>query len=668
MKTKLILALTAVGFILLLSFSTAAAQNSARPLRQLARSGFFIGAAVQTNLLSNEAIYRDTFVREFNLLVPENGMRFSFIHPQPDRYNFTQADTLVSFAEQHGMEVAGRVGIWHQGLPDWLQNGNFTRDQLIAVMRDHITTIMTRYKGRIKRWDIVNEALWGNGLRATNNIWYRVIGPEYIDLAFQFAHAADPDAILYINDYGTEGMNAKSDGMYNIVKSMRERGIPVHGVGMQMHVTVSYYPNPEDVRRNIERLGALGVEVQITEMDVRINEGTGTTEERFIKQAEIYQRMLEACLSQSACTGFVTWGFTDKYTWITAWKGKQDWPLPLDANYQPKPAYRALQQTMAAFSQPIQPPVMPTPITQPTQPSIVVEYLPDPSATNRLRVNFRLYNVQGLYGMETRCATPGGILQGLSRSDGEGFNSGNSFFVDQGYNASRSEWVIAASRLMPAAPISGNALAYAITYQLVGSGTPSVNCAVRAVDRNGRDLALPVVNGTLSGSAPAIVEPPVINPPVLIELPEQFSTVAGVVSYQNRHDNSGITVELLSADYTPLAQLTTTATGVYLFTDVPSGSYILRASAPGHLGVLRDVQIAGDGEIIDLDTDTLVAGDTDNNGRIDLLDASFIGANFNLQSPPAPATVDLNFDNQINISDLVLVGTNFGMIMPAMPQ
>ncbi|MBL8162333.1 MAG: endo-1,4-beta-xylanase [Anaerolineae bacterium] len=668
MKTRLILTLITIGFLFLLSFSNTLAQNSLKPLRQMVRPGFFIGTAVQTNLLSNEAAYRDTFVREFNMLVPENGMRFSFVHPQPNQYNFTQADTLVNFAEQHGMEVAGRVGIWHLGLPDWIAKGSFTRDQLIGIMRDHITTIMTRYKGRIKRWDIVNEAIWGNSLRATNNIWYSVIGPDYIDLAFQFAHQADPDAILYINDYGTEGMNAKSDGMYNVVKSMRERGIPVHGVGLQMHVTTTYYPNPEDVRRNIERLGALGVEVQITEMDVRTNDDTGTTQERFIKQAEIYQDMLEACLSQAACTGFITWGFTDKYTWVTDWKGKQDWPLPLDANYQPKPAYTALQQTMAAFSNPVNPPVSPTPIGQPTQPSIVVEYLPDPAATNRLRVNFRAYNVQGLYGIETRCATPAGILQGISRADGDGFNSSNSFYIDQGFNASSGEWVIAASRLMPAAPISGNSLAYSLTYQLVGSGTPSVNCAVRAVDRNGRDLGLPVVNGTLSGSTPSVVEPPVINPPVLIEMPEQFSTIAGVVSYQNRQDNSGISVELLSTDYTPLAQVTTTATGVYQFTDVPSGAYIVRASAPGHLGVLRTVQIAGDGEIIDLDTDTLVAGDTDNNGRIDLLDASFIGANFNLQAPPAPAMVDLNFDNQINIGDLVLVGTNFGMIMPAAPQ
>ena len=304
-----------------------------------------IGAAVAADPLRSDPLYAKTLAREFNLLTPENSMKFGPVHPDRDRYDFRDADAIVQFAEAHRMQVRGHTLVWHSQLPAWLTAGNWARDVLVEILRDHILTVVGRYRGRVVAWDVVNEAMGDSGsLRDT--IWLRVIGPEYIDMAFHWAHEADPDALLFYNDYSAEGLGHKSDAIYALVQGLVQRGVPIHGVGLQMHTSLGACPRHEDVATNIDRLAALGLEVHITEMDVRIPEPV--TEEELDAQARIYRDMLRVCISAENCTAFVLWGFADCHSWIPDFFPGYGAGLIFDENYDPKPACDALADVLTS--------------------------------------------------------------------------------------------------------------------------------------------------------------------------------------------------------------------------------------------------------------------------------------------------------------------------------
>ncbi|MBO0857163.1 MAG: endo-1,4-beta-xylanase [Chloracidobacterium sp.] len=302
--------------------------------------GLHIGAAVNITPFRNEAIYTQTLGREFNMLVAENAMKFDALHPAQNTYNFTDADALVDFAEANNMAVRGHNLVWHNQIPGWLTGGNFTRDQVIAIMKDHIMTVVGRYRGRILAWDVVNEAVSdNNGQLRTDSFWYQKIGQDYIAMAFQFAHEADPNAILYYNDYSAEGSGAKSDAVFNLVSGLVSQGVPINGVGWQMH-QISPFRIQDANRTNAQRLASLGLEISITEMDVRLS--LPSTAQELADQAQAYSDVVQFCLSQPNIKTLVTWGFTDKYSWIpSTFSGFGD-ALEFDANYQPKPAYTAM--------------------------------------------------------------------------------------------------------------------------------------------------------------------------------------------------------------------------------------------------------------------------------------------------------------------------------------
>lgn len=321
--------------------------QTSTPLRELAENrGIFIGAAVNVQALRNDAVYAETLRREFNMLTPEMVMKMDALRPAPDVFAFDDADYLVQFAEANGMAVRGHTLVWHRQLPGWVSAGGYTRDELLAVLRDHITTVVSRYRGRVVAWDVVNEAVEEDG-SLRNNIWLQIIGPEYIDYAFRWAHEADPDALLFYNDYEAEALGVKSDAVYRLVQGLIERGVPIHGVGLQMHVALNRLPTMADIAANIERLAALGLQVQVTEMDVQIYYSSGTDEERFTHQAQVYGEVARICLAQPACTALVLWGFTDRHTWIPQYTGNPDSPLIFDRDYQPKTAYYALQAALS---------------------------------------------------------------------------------------------------------------------------------------------------------------------------------------------------------------------------------------------------------------------------------------------------------------------------------
>jgi endo-1,4-beta-xylanase len=322
-------------------------------LRSLAQARhFYIGTTVDVKALSDEPAYSATLAREFNMVTPEVSMKFSETEPQPGVYTFAKADSIVAFAQAHQIQVRGHNLVWYTDLPAWLTNGTFTRDQLITILRDHIMTEVTRYRAEVNIWDVVNEAVGDNGA-LRDSIWLRGIGPQYIDMAFQWAHEANPQARLFYNDYGGEGLGRKSDAIYALVKGMLQRGVPIDGVGLQMHISLDSYPNPQDVLANMQRLTSLGLEVQITEMDVKTQDDPRPMAAKLAAQAQLYGEMLHTCLSVPRCTAFVMWGFTDKYSWIPAATGHPDYPLIFDAEYRPKPAYFALQQTLHPRDAPV---------------------------------------------------------------------------------------------------------------------------------------------------------------------------------------------------------------------------------------------------------------------------------------------------------------------------
>lgn len=315
-------------------------------LRSLAEArGILIGAAVAARPLSQEPQYAETLGREFSVLTPENATKFNAVHPARERYDFTQPDTIVAFAQAHGMKVRGHTLVWHEALPEWIREGKYTREELRAILEDHIKTVVGHFRGKVFAWDVVNEAVNDDGL-LRDTIWRRGMGDDYLELAFRWAHAADPEALLFYNDYGSEDLGKKSDAVYALVKGLRESGVPIHGVGLQMHIGSSP-PDPAQVSANVKRLGALGLEVHITEMDVQIQGMTGAMEEKLAAQAGIYGDILSACLPDSNFKAFVMWGFTDSHSWIPWFTKHPDAPLIFDESYRPKPAYSAIKAALA---------------------------------------------------------------------------------------------------------------------------------------------------------------------------------------------------------------------------------------------------------------------------------------------------------------------------------
>jgi endo-1,4-beta-xylanase len=334
---------------ILCAAATACAQQGS--LRDLAEHrGIRIGTAVAAVPLRNEPAYAETLAREFNQVEPENAAKFGPIHPQQDKYNFDPVDALVSFAKEHHMAARGHTLVWHKQTPPWLARGNFTAEQLAAILHDHIRSVVGRYAGQIYAWDVVNEAFEQDGtLRKT--IWYDtpgigLEGTAYIERAFRWAHEADSKALLFYNDYGAEARNAKSDAIYCMAKDFKARGVPINGIGLQMHLTADP-PALDRIDANMRRLTKLGLQVQYTELDVRLPVESGrASEEALATQARIYGDVVGLCVKYKLCTAIQTWGFTDAHSWIPGQYPGLGTGLEFGFDYRPKPAYRAMASAL----------------------------------------------------------------------------------------------------------------------------------------------------------------------------------------------------------------------------------------------------------------------------------------------------------------------------------
>jgi endo-1,4-beta-xylanase len=317
--------------------------------------GIKIGTAADSGFLS-ETQYSTILGSEFSQLEPENEMKFGLIHPRPNTdpnpYDFSGADTLVSFAQAHNLVVRGHTFVWHNQVPDWVTNGGFNSTQLSSILQDHIQTVATHYAGKVYAWDVVNEAFNDNGTMR-DTIWYDQPGigfagqgTQYIEQALNWAHAADPNAKLFYNDFSAETLNLKSTAIFAMASDFKNRGVPLSGIGFQMHVDLSF-DDPltlASFAANLERFAALGMEVHITELDVRLNSSDANS---FNAEAHLYGEIATICVQQPACKVLQTWGFTDLHSWLNI-PNVQGWALPWDANYQKKPAYSSILKALQA--------------------------------------------------------------------------------------------------------------------------------------------------------------------------------------------------------------------------------------------------------------------------------------------------------------------------------
>ncbi|MBZ0276055.1 MAG: hypothetical protein K8I60_07925, partial [Anaerolineae bacterium] len=354
-----------------------------------------------------------------------------------------------------------------------------------------------------------------------------------------------------------------------------------------------------------------------------------------------------------------------------------DAPLPFDTNIQPKPAYHALSDTLSALVAPPPTTTPPPSVVIPDGPAIVVDVQPASGEPgSQVNVALRMYHVSGVYGLQAECQVDPARLAGINHTDGDGFNGGNGFIVDQGFQSS-GQWKVAATRLQPNPAISGDVTAFSFNYSVQSAGETPVTCNVLAVNGMGDTLPVQVVNSQYNSLQPQqniIIPPPempTVEPLPIIPLPTPapvvLSTITGAAAYQNQPTNGGITVTLLR-DGAPLVEVVTHDDGLFSFTDVPTGTYTLLTSAPQHVSTTLTVTVDVDGQTIDVSAGTLPAGDTDNSGTVDIADAAFVGANFGLDGSLVPVSADMNGDQVINIADLALVGANFNVIGPVSAQ
>jgi endo-1,4-beta-xylanase len=333
-----------------------ASVDSTRGLKSYYSDYFPIGVAVSPRALKTDEAA--VVLQHFNSLTAENAMKMGPIHPKEAEYFWRDADSIVAFAQRNNLKMRGHTLVWHNQTPAWLfadGNGNaVTKEVLLRRLKDHITTVVSRYKGRIYAWDVVNEAVSDKRdeyLRPSK--WLQIIGEEYIAKAFQWAHEADPNAILFYNDYN-EISPVKREKIFRLVKSLKDAGIPIHAVGLQAHWAVNE-PSRGQLDSTLKRFSELGLPMQITELDISVypkehdarerkpeDANAAFSAEREQQQLEKYKMSFELFRKyRQHITGVTFWNISERYSWLDNFPvmGRKDYPLLFDKNLQPKKAY-----------------------------------------------------------------------------------------------------------------------------------------------------------------------------------------------------------------------------------------------------------------------------------------------------------------------------------------
>lgn len=363
----------AVGLLVPLS---AAPSGSEATLTQAAQGLFHVGAAINAREITEKDRKSVALIeRHFDSVTPENALKWMHVHPKPQRYDFKLADQYVEFGQKRGMAVIGHTLMWHSQTPAWVFEDEagkpISREALLARLRDHVTTVVGRYRGRIKGWDVVNEAIRDeDGQLRTEKPWYRILGEEGIFAAFEAAHAADPDAELYYNDYSLDNP-VKRAGVIKLALAIRARGLRIDGIGSQDHCLLEH-PTIEQVDATYRDIAAAGFKAMVTELDVSVlprpaHYAGAEVSKRFENSVELdpYRDGLPADVQEKLArryaelfavyakhhetiTRVTVWGVYDRTSWLNNWpiRGRTDYAVLFDRKHQPKPAVAAVIETL----------------------------------------------------------------------------------------------------------------------------------------------------------------------------------------------------------------------------------------------------------------------------------------------------------------------------------
>lgn len=330
--------------------------DSSKGLKDYFSKYFTMGVAVSPRSLKTEEV--GLILKNFGSITAENAMKMGPIHPTENNYFWNDADSIVTFAKKNRLKIRGHNLCWHNQAPKWIftnPNGDtVSKEVLLNRLKDHITTVVNRYKGTIYAWDVVNEAISDSPEEYfRNSVWYRICGEEFIAKAFEYAHTADPDALLFYNDYN-EINPVKREKIYKLVKSLKEAGVPIHGIGMQGHWAINE-PSEEELKNTLRKFTELGLKIQITELDISVynkehnsrekkpeDSVTDFTPDKENKQIEMYKRCFATFKKyKKSISGITFWNISDRSSWLDNFpvKGRKDYPLLFDKNLQPKKAF-----------------------------------------------------------------------------------------------------------------------------------------------------------------------------------------------------------------------------------------------------------------------------------------------------------------------------------------
>lgn len=309
-----------------------------------------IGVAVNSLPLFNSVPYQQIVTDHFKRITAGNEMKPDALQPFQGQFDFERADDLVYFAETNNMSIHGHTLLWHQQIPYWMENFEGTREEWKAMMKNHIQTVVHHFKGKVKSWDVINEAFYENGT-LRNTIWKQNIGPEYLDLAFKYAHEADPNAVLFYNDFNLAINPVKRNAVLRFFQKLKANGVPIHGIGLQMHISIGF-PENNEINRALIETSDMGFLVHLSELDVTLNPlsksmPTPTTDD-LKRQADKYSVVFNYFnkLPEHLKFGITIWGVDDGTSWIPSYFNRDDYPLLFDKNFEPKPAFCRLISTL----------------------------------------------------------------------------------------------------------------------------------------------------------------------------------------------------------------------------------------------------------------------------------------------------------------------------------
>lgn len=333
----------------------ATVENS-KGLKDYYKKYFAMGVSVSPQALKTDEA--GLILEQFNSITPENAMKMGPIHPEENRYNWRDADSIVAFAQRNGLKVRGHCLCWHNQTPRWLFKDSLgntvSKEVLLQRLKEHITTVVSRYKGKIYAWDVVNEVISDKPDEYfRNSPWYQICGEDFVAKAFEYAHAADPDAILFYNDYN-EINPGKREKIYKLVKGLKNAGVPVSAIGMQGHWAINE-PSESQLDSTIARFAELGLKIQVTELDISVypkehnarerrteDADTAFTAEKENRQIEKYKMCFDLFRKyKNEISGVTFWNISDRHSWLDDFpvRGRKDHPLLFDKDLKPKKAF-----------------------------------------------------------------------------------------------------------------------------------------------------------------------------------------------------------------------------------------------------------------------------------------------------------------------------------------